>query len=207
MSLSCKKNQVFPQLKILFICGARRLLHARPERTEKHFRRHSGSLWQRDASGNTHLQGNILSCAVTNNLFSLNFPHKQLSTPDISKPTHYTTWNVLLTYCDFTNNTRRGLTSTNSLTRPSSIITHLFNAFSLSFFLCQSLFLWLSGRNVWGEAGLFASVGLLWWLGHSPSPPLSAWARMVCVSTFCMAFMWIFKCMCAAPCICGSNPH
>ncbi len=108
---------------------------------------------------------------TTNNLFSLNFPHKQLSTPDISKPTHYTTWNVLLTYCDFTNNTRRGLTSTNSLTRPSSIITHLFNAFSLSFFLCQSLFLWLSGRNVWGEAGLFASVGLLWWLGHSPSPP------------------------------------
>lgn len=157
-----------------FICGARRLLYDRPERTEKHFRRHSGSLWQRGTSGNTHLQGNSTSVQLhtTNNLFSLNFPHKQFSTPDIPKPTHYTTWN-LLTYCGFTNNTKKGFTSTNSLTRPSpSIITHLFfNAF-LFLLSCQSFSLSLTLREeCMGRGGALCLCWTLMMVRPLPLPP------------------------------------
>lgn len=71
----------------------------------------------------------------------------------------------------------------------------LSNPFALSpfsfshIFLMTPLHLWTRvvlwrahpGRDVWGEAGLHALVGLLRRLGHSPLTPLSAWASMVCV--------------------------
>lgn len=52
------------------------------------------------------------------------------------------------------------------------------NSLSLSF-----LSLCLSGRDVWGEAGLFASNGFLRWLGYTHCH--TACQRMVCVSHGC----------------------
>ena len=72
------------------------------------------------------------------------------------------------------------------VSRPSvSLLTY--HTPTLSFFLSLSL----SGRDVWGEAGLFASNGFLRWLGYTHCH--TACQRMVCVSqrlllsTHCMA--------------------
>lgn len=93
----------------------------------------------------------------------------------------------------------------------------LSNPFALSpfsfshIFLMTPLHLWTRvvlwrahpGRDVWGEAGLHALVGLLRRLGHSPLTPLSAWASMVCVSTasflHCMGSVYVCEVLTFSP--------
>lgn len=73
-SLRCDSLSVRDQLQMInFVCGSRRLFYDRPERTEKHFRRHPGSLWQRRTSGNANLQSEtstLVQLHTTNNLCS-----------------------------------------------------------------------------------------------------------------------------------------
>lgn len=74
---------------------------------------------------------------------------------------------------------------------------------TLSFLLSLSL----SGRGVWGEAGLFASHGFLRWLGYTHCH--TACQRMVCVShrllllPHCMA--WYLGCVIRTVWLCVFN--
>lgn len=61
------------------------------------------------------------------------------------------------------------------LTHPCCVLSISFGLSFPTALFCLSL----SGRDVWGEAGFFASHGLLWWLGHTHCH--TACQRMVCV--------------------------